>query len=92
MSLLYTTLSITCFYDISESLLLLPVARVFDHTSRVCLDVEVSPKMPWTKSKAVSEGNGPLLHDESGFGKLKMVELYRVLNSLLERGARLTSL
>ena len=45
--------------DISQSRLIRPVARVFDHTSTVCLDAKVSPKMLCTKSKAVSKGNRP---------------------------------
>ena len=37
--------------NISRRLLILPVARVFDCTSGVRLDVKISPKMPQTESK-----------------------------------------
>ena len=48
--------------------------------SLVCLDVNFNPKIPGAKSKAVSEGNGPVLQYEYESGELMMmVEMYRVL-------------
>ena len=35
--------------------------------------------MPRAKSKAVSEGNGLVIQDESGYDELTIAELYRVL-------------
>ena len=58
----------------SVTLSILPVARVFDRTNRVYLDVKVSPKMPRAKSKAVSAGNGLIPQDGSVFGKPTMAE------------------
>ena len=55
------------------------MARAYDHTGVVCLDVKVSPKTPRTKSKAVSKGNGPIPQDKYGFGGLTMKKMYRVL-------------
>ena len=55
------------------------MARLFDQTSGVCFDVEVSPKMPRTRSKAVSECKGLVLHDKSGSGESTMTEIHRVL-------------
>ena len=43
------------------------------------LVAKVSPKMPRAKSKAVSEGNGLVIQDESGYDELTIAELYRVL-------------
>ena len=45
----------------------------------VCLDVEVTPKIPRTKSKAVSEVNDPFLHNKAGPGELTIEEIYRLL-------------
>ena len=45
----------------------------------MCLDVKVSPKIPRTKNKAVSEDNDPVSQNEFGSGEITMVELYRVL-------------
>ena len=67
------------------------VARVFNHTqinSVVCLDVEVSPNMPRTKSKAVSEGNSPVPQDKFGSGKLTMAEQCRVSKEVFNRTKR----
>ena len=61
-----------------QSLLILPVARVFNHTINTSLewvDVEVSPEMPRTKSEAFSESDGPISQDECGSGKLMTAEL-----------------
>ena len=44
------------------------MARVFDKTRDYCLGAEVSPKMPRTRSKALSEDNDPVTRDESGSG------------------------
>ena len=60
------------------------MARVFDNTSGVCLDVKVSLKIPRTESKVVSEGNGPAYPDESGSGKPTMVENLWVLKRSFE--------
>ena len=51
----------------------------------MCLDVEVNPKMPRTKSKAVSEGNGPFLRNKAGFGELTGKETYRALKEGFDR-------
>ena len=48
--------------------------RVFDHTS--VIDVEDNLKVPWTKNKAISNGNGSLPQEKSGFGKHTMMEIY----------------
>ena len=64
----------------SQSMLALSMARMFDHTGEVCLDVEVDPKMPRTMSKAISEDNGAIPQDESEFGGLTMEETYRVFS------------
>ena len=48
-------------------------------TPVVCLDVKINPKISQTKSKAVSEDNGPLPLDKSGFRELSMVGIYRAL-------------
>ena len=53
------------------------MARAFDHTKAVCLDVKNSPKMSRTKSKAVSDGNDPIPQDTAGYGKLTMAEIHR---------------
>ena len=62
------------FCDTSSlTLLILPVARVFDHTtivySRVCFVVKVGPKTPRAVSKTVSKSNGAAYRNESGSGK-----------------------
>ena len=52
------------------------MGRVFYHTSGiVVLDVEVNPEMPWMKSKAVSEGKGPVPQDKYGQGGLTIEEI-----------------
>ena len=76
-------------WDISQSLLTLPVARVFDHTSYMCFDVKVNLKMPWTKRKAIVKGNGCIPHDRYKFGELTMAEIYRVLKQVLDRTVKL---
>ena len=55
--------------------LTLLVARMFNHTSAACLDVEVNPKMPRIKNNAVPEGNGPVPHDDYRSGEPTMAEL-----------------
>ena len=44
----------------------------------MCLDAKVDPKMPRMKRKAVSEGNAPDPHDESGSGIPTMAGIYRI--------------
>ena len=61
------------------------MARVFNHTSRVCLDFKLSPKIPRTRSKTVSEGNDIVPHDKSGFSEATMDETYRVLRKTFNR-------
>ena len=61
------------------------MARVFDHTSAVCLDVEVNPKTQQTETKAVPEGSGPFPLDEYGSDELLMVELYRVFKERFDK-------
>ena len=58
---------------------------MFDHTSRVCLDVEVCPNMPRAKRKAISGANFPILQHKSGFGGLTIEEIYRVFAEKLDR-------
>ena len=54
------------------------MARVFYHTS--VFGAEVNPKMSRNRSKAVPEGNGPVLHYyEVGSGESTMADLYRTL-------------
>ena len=59
MSLVHATRSIKCSVGYLPKSFNPSVERVFDYTSVVYLDVKVGPKMPRTKSKGVSEGNGP---------------------------------
>ena len=47
----------------------------------VCPDVEVNPKMPRTKSKDVSEGNGAIYQDESGYDEPMMAYILCVFSS-----------
>ena len=49
------------------------------------LDVEINPKMPRTKSKAVPEGSDPFSHDDYGPGGLTMEEIYRTFAEELDR-------
>ena len=49
------------------------------------LDVEINPKMPRTKSKAVPESSGHFSHDDYGPGGLTMEELYRMFAEELDK-------
>ena len=70
------TLSVICslWCCLSKSPIL-PVTRVFDNTSDYCLGAEVSPKMPRTRSKALSEANDPVTRDEYGSGEPTLVKV-----------------
>ena len=50
---------------------------IFNHTNE-CLGAAISRKMPRTRSKAVSEGNGPVFQDKFKSGK-SMVEYPQML-------------
>ena len=72
------------FFVISR-LLILPTVRLFDHISEVRLDIKINPKMPRTKSKAVSECNVPVPQEESGLSELTMAEMYQRLKYALDK-------
>ena len=56
------------------------MARVFDHTSAVCLSAKVNHEIPRTKSSAVPEGNVPFPHVDYGSGEPTMMAVvYRLL-------------
>ena len=46
------------FFLVSPKVSILPVARVFDYSRGVRLDVKVNPKIKQTESNVVSEGSG----------------------------------
>ena len=60
------------------------MAKVFNHTSAVCLGVEVNPKISRTDSKAVPEGNDSFPHDDYRPSRLTMGEIYRVFAQELD--------
>ena len=51
-------------------------------------DVEVYPKMPRKKSKAVTEGNGPIPHGDVGPDQPTMADLYRMIKEILDKSDR----
>ena len=69
MSFLYATVHIICSSQHLPKSFNPSVARVPDLTtsSAAYQDVKVYHKMSRTKNKAVSEGNGPIPQDKSGF-------------------------
>lgn len=62
----------------------LPVARVPDHTSVVCLGVKVRSKIPPTERKVVFESYGSANEDKSGSGGPTIVKVLRVLKKSVE--------
>ena len=73
----------SCVNDIFQSLLTL--LRRGCPITPVCLDVKINLRMPRTKSKATSEGNGPIHQNKSGFGELTTVEIYGVFAEELDK-------
>ena len=60
------------------------MASVFYHTS--VLDVEVKPKRPRNKSKAVPGYYDPVAHDDYEYNRLTMEELFRIVAEKLGKG------
>ena len=51
----------------------------------MCLDVKVSLRITRTNSKAVSENNGPVPHDESWFSEPTIADIHRLLKQGLDQ-------